>query len=64
MVAPRWMFCSNCSPGYIALVRVANERNPLPWRQFDERLVVVGMEAYVRSAKTESAGIAWMMQDP
>jgi hypothetical protein len=51
-------------PGYIALMRVSNQRSPLLGREFDEGLMAVGMEAYVRATKAEGAGIARMMQDP
>src|ERR1700751_5777078 len=51
-------------PGYIALMRVSNQRSPLLGRDFDEGLMAVGMEAYVRATKAEGAGIARMMQDP
>ena len=44
-------------PGYIALMRVSNQRSPLLGRDFDEGLMAVGMEA-------EGTGIARMMQDP
>ena len=45
-------------------MRVLNQRSPLLGREFDEGLVAVGMEAYVRATKAEGAGIARMMQDP
>jgi FixJ family two-component response regulator len=51
-------------PGYIALMRVSNQRSPLLGREFDEGLMAIGMEAYVRATKAEGAGIARMMQDP
>jgi hypothetical protein len=51
-------------PGYIALMRVSNQRSPLLGREFDEGLMAVGMEAYVRATKAEGASIAQMMQDP
>lgn len=51
-------------PGYIALMRVSNQRSPLLGRDFDEGLMAVGMEACVRATKAEGAGIARMMQDP
>src|SRR5580692_1949757 len=50
-------------PGYIALMRVSNQRSPLLGREFDEGLMAVGMEAYVRATKAEGA-TARMMQDP
>ena len=51
-------------PGYIAVMRVSNQRSPLLGRDFDEGLMAVGMEACVRATKAEGAGIARMMQDP
>ena len=51
-------------PDYIALMRVSNQRSPLLGREFDEGLMAVGMEAYVRATEAEGAGIARMMQDP
>jgi hypothetical protein len=43
-------------PGYVTLVRVANERNPLLGRQFDKRLVAVGTEAQGMVHRISSAG--------
>ena len=51
-------------PGYIALMRVSNQRSPLLGRDFDEGSMAVGMEACVRATKAEGADIARMMQDP
>jgi hypothetical protein len=51
-------------PGYIALMRVSNQRSPLLGRDFDEGLMAVGMEACMRATKAEGTGIARMMQDP
>src|SRR5580704_4119459 len=51
-------------PGYIALMRVSNQRSPLLGREFDEGLMAVGMEAYMRATEAVGAGIARMMQDP
>src|SRR5215469_9342344 len=51
-------------PGYIALMRISNQRSPLLGRQFDEGVMAVRTEACVGATKTEGAGIARMMQDP
>src|ERR1700756_2701950 len=48
-------------PAYIPLMHVSNQRSPLLGLQFDEGLMAIGMEAYMRATKAEGARIARMM---
>ena len=44
-------------PAYIPLMRVSNQRSPLLGLQFDEGLMAIGMEAYMRATKAEGAPV-------